>query len=166
MTPVFVDVDAKTYNIDPALIEAKVTPRTRAVIPVHLAGLPANMSEIAYLAGRHALKIIEDSCETTFAKHAGRSVGAWGDLGCFSTYMAHYVVTGVGGLVTTSNPDLAAVVRSLMNHGRNGIYVSIDDDDGLTGDKLKEMILKRFSFDRIGHSFRCTEFEAVVSCQR
>lgn len=162
LTPVFVDVDPFTYNIDPALIEAKLTPRTMAMIPVHLAGLPANMSEIAYLSGRHALKIVEDSCETTFARHAGRSVGAWGDAGCFSTYMAHYVVTGVGGLVTTNNPDLAALLRSYMNHGRNGIYVSIDDDDGLTGDKLKEMISKRFSFDRIGHSFRCTEMEAAL----
>lgn len=162
LTPVFVEVDPFTYNIDPARIAAKLTPRTRAIIPVHLAGLPANMTEIAYLSGRHALKIVEDSCETTFASAHGKKVGSWGDTGCFSTYMAHYVVTGVGGLVTTSNPDLAAIVRSLMNHGRDGIYVSIDDDDGLTGDALKEVIQRRFSFDRVGHSFRCTEMEAAL----
>lgn len=163
LTPVFVDVDPRTYNIDPNRIQEKVTDKTRAVIPVHLCGLPAEMQKIKDVADWcHQLKIIEDSCETTFATVNGKKVGSWGDVGCFSTYMAHYVVTGVGGLATTSDPDLAARLRSLMNHGRDGIYISIDDDAGLTGDKLKEMISRRFKFTSIGHSFRCTEMEAAL----
>lgn len=163
LTPVFVDVDPLTYNIDHRRIQDKVTNKTRAVIPVHLCGLPAQMQQIKDVTDWcHQLKIIEDSCETTFATVDGKKVGSWGDIGCFSTYMAHYVVTGVGGLATTSDPDLAARLRSLMNHGRDGIYISIDDDAGLTGDKLKEMISRRFKFTSIGHSFRCTEMEAAL----
>lgn len=163
LTPVFVDVDRDTFNIDPNLIAWKVTDRTRAVIPVHLCGQPADMRAIKDAADEfHQLKVIEDSCETTFAKCHGRKVGSWGEVGCFSTYMAHYVVTGVGGLCTTSDPDLAVALRSLMNHGRDGIYISIDDDNGLEGERLKEMISRRFSFTSIGHSFRCTELEAAL----
>lgn len=165
LTPVFVDVDPDTFNLNPDLIPQKVTARTRAVIPVHLCGQPADMPAIKHMADEfHQLKIIEDSCETTFAKCHGKKVGSWGEVGCFSTYMAHYVVTGVGGLCTTSDPDLAAALRSLMNHGRDGIYVSIDDDNGLTGDRLKEVISRRFKFTSIGHSFRCTEMEAALGC--
>lgn len=162
LTPVFVDVDSLTYNIDTDLIQSKVTARTRAVMPVHLCGLPADMTTVDALARINGLKVIEDSCETTFADCSGTRVGAWGDIGCFSTYVAHYVVTGVGGLCTTSDPVLAAKLRSLMNHGRDGIYISIDDDAGLTGDKLKEMISRRFKFTSVGHSFRCTEMEAAL----
>jgi perosamine synthetase len=163
LTPVFVDVDPRTYNIDPDKIDEKVTPGlTQAVIPVHLTGLPANMMDIAETAQVEGLKIIEDSCETTFASCHGKRVGSWGEIGCFSTYMAHYIVCGVGGLATTSDPELAVALRSLMNHGRDSIYLSIDDDNGLTGEKLKEVIARRFKFTGLGHSFRCTEMEAAL----
>lgn len=162
LTPVFVDVDPLTYNLNPELFERAVTPRTRAVIPVHLTGLPADMPRISAVASGRDLKVVEDSCETTFADCHGTKVGGWGDVGCFSTYVAHYVVTGVGGLATTSDPDLAARLRSLMNHGRDGIYISIDDDKGLTGTALAEVISRRFHFTSVGHSFRCTEFEAAL----
>ncbi len=162
LTPVFADVDPRTYNLDPGEITRLATKKTRAVIPVHLTGLPADMPRICHYAKLAGLRVIEDSCETTFANCHLKKVGSWGDVGCFSTYMAHYVVTGVGGLCTTSDPDLAARMRSLMNHGRDGIYISIDDDDGLTGDKLKEVIARRFKFTSAGHSFRCTEMEAAL----
>lgn len=162
LVPIFVDVDPRTYNINPVLIADKVTPRTRAIIPVHLTGLPAEMPAICRVAKAFNLSVIEDSCETTFADCHGKKVGSWGDIGCFSTYMAHYIVTGVGGLATSSDPALAAKLRSLMNHGRDGIYLSIDDDDGLTGEKLKEVIARRFQFTSLGHSFRCTEMEAAL----
>lgn len=162
LTPVFVDVDPQTYNLDPTLLEAKITPRTRAILPVHLLGLPADMAPIADIARRHNLRIIEDSCETMFARCDGRSVGAWGDIGCFSTYIAHYIVTGVGGFATTSNPDLAVMLKSLMNHGRDSIYLSIDDDDTSNPQKLFEIVAKRFRFVHLGHSFRCTEMEAAI----
>ncbi|MFH2204827.1 MAG: DegT/DnrJ/EryC1/StrS family aminotransferase [Elusimicrobiota bacterium] len=162
MRPVFVDVDPATYNIDPELIAAKITRRTRAIIPVHLLGLPCDMQPIMALARRHRLRIIEDSCETTFARYRGRPVGSFGDISCFSTYVAHYIVTGVGGFAATSNKNLAVRLRSLMNHGRDSIYIDIDDDKGARGSRLHEIVKKRFSFVSIGHSFRCTEMEAAI----
>src|SRR5208282_5840813 len=86
MRPVFVDVDRATYNMDPALIEEKITPRTRAIIPVHLTGLPCDMDPILDIAARRNLRVIEDSCETVFGDYHGRKVGSMGDIGCFSTY--------------------------------------------------------------------------------
>ena len=162
MTPVFVDVCPDTYNIDPKLIEKKITKKTRAIIPVHLMGLPADMTPIAKIAKKRGLKILEDSCETMFARCDGRRVGALGDIGCFSTYIAHYIVAGIGGLATTNDPDLAVRLRSLMNHGRDSIYMSIDDDANTRGAKFKEIVAKRFQFQHIGHSFRATELEAAL----
>lgn len=162
MTPVFVDVDAKTYNLDPAKLEEQITARTRAIIPVHLLGLPCDMDPILAVARRRGLRIIEDSCETTFARYKGRAVGSFGDIGTFSTYVAHYIVTGVGGFATTSDADLAVRLRSLMNHGRDSIYVSIDDDKGAKGERLREIVARRFSFVSLGHSFRATELEAAI----
>lgn len=162
MKPVFVDVDPLTYNIDPNLIDDRIGPRTRAVIPVHLMGLPCDMDPIMAIAKRRGLKVIEDSCETVFGTYKGRKVGSFGDIGCFSTYVAHYIVTGVGGLATTSDPKLAVRLRSLMNHGRDSIYLNIDDDKGKTGEALHTVVAKRFHFISLGHSFRCTEFEAAL----
>lgn len=158
MTPVLVDVDRNTYNIDYKRIEEAITPRTRAIIPVHLTGLPADMLVIREIANTRNLKIIEDSCEAVGATVGGRKVGSFGDIGCFSTYMAHYIVTGVGGMATTNDPDLAVKLRSLMNHGRDSIYLNIDDDKEVS----KEIIEGRFRFVSSGHSFRCTEFEAAL----
>lgn len=162
LKPVFVDVDPFTFNIDPQKIENSISKRTRAIIPVHLLGLPADMDPILTIAKKYDLKIIEDSAETMFAKYKGKSVGSFGDIGCFSTYVAHYIVTGVGGLTTTSDADLAVRLRSLMNHGRDSIYISIDDDDTKDSQKLKEIISKRFKFVSLGHSFRATEMEAAL----
>ena len=162
MRPVFVDVEPNTFNIDPKLIEEKITSRTRAIMPVHLLGLPADMDPIMKIAKKHKLKVIEDSAETMFARYKGKSVGSFGDIGCFSTYIAHYIVTGVGGLNTTSDPDLAVMLRSLMNHGRDSIYISIDDDNRQSKEKMKEIISKRFSFVSLGHSFRVTEMEGAL----
>lgn len=162
MTPVFADVDPRTYNLDPAKAEAAATPRTRAIIPVHLMGLPADMDPLLDLARRKNLRILEDSCETVFARYKGRAVGSMGDIGCFSTYVAHYIVTGVGGLATTSDEALAVRLKSLMNHGRDSIYLHIDDAKGKTGAALHAVVAKRFRFVSLGHSFRATEFEAAM----
>ena len=162
LTPVFVDVEPTTFNIDPDQIEAAITPRTRAIMPVHLLGLPADMTAIMNIAKKHGLAVIEDSAECMFATCNGKSVGSFGDIGCFSTYAAHILVTGVGGLATTNDPKLATLMRSLMNHGRNNLYISCTDDAGLEGEQLEEVILKRFSFERIGYSYRCTELEAAI----
>lgn len=162
MTPVLVDVEPDYYGIDVRQIEQVITPRTRAIMPVHLFGQPCDMASVMALAFAHGLKVIEDSCECMFVSHHGRSAGAWGDVGCFSTYVAHLLTTGVGGIATTNDPEIAAVMRSLVNHGRDGIYISIDDDAGKHGAALREVINRRFRFERIGHSFRITELEAAL----
>ena len=163
LTPVFVDVDPLTFNIDPLKIEAKITSRTRACIPVHLFGLPADMDSISAIAKTHSLNIIEDSCETMFAGIRGKSVGSFGDIACFSTYVAHLIVGGVGGVVTTDNPELEKLCRSLMAHGRDSIYTNIDQDDAADDALLKEMIERRYRFERVGYSYRATELEAAIA---
>lgn len=162
LRPVFVDVEATTYNMDPAQLERHLTKRTRAIMPVHLLGLPADMGPIMAFARRNKLRVIEDSCETVFARYKGHPVGSFGDIACFSTYVAHYIVTGVGGLATTNDPDLAVRLRSLMNHGRDSIYLDIDAAKGKRGAALREVVSRRFRFVSLGHSFRATEFEAAL----
>lgn len=164
LSPVFVDVQPDTYNIDPQQIERHVTGRTRGIMVVHLYGQPADMDAILEVAGRHSLRIIEDSAETMFARYKGRSVGSFGDVACFSTYACHILVTGVGGLTTTNDPDIAVILRSLANHGRDNIYVSMDDDQEKHGAELKEIVSRRFKFIRRGYSYRVTELEAALGC--
>ncbi|MEK6843248.1 MAG: DegT/DnrJ/EryC1/StrS family aminotransferase [Candidatus Micrarchaeota archaeon] len=164
LSPVFVDVDPITYEIDPKLIEQKITSKTRAIIPVHLFGLPCDMDPIMEIARKHKLAIIEDSCETMFAKYKGKTVGSFGEFGCFSTYMAHLIVTGVGGLILCDNSELAVIARSMLNHGRDSIYMSIDDDDNVSKKDLTMIMDRRFSFVRLGYSFRATELEGAIGC--
>jgi dTDP-4-amino-4,6-dideoxygalactose transaminase len=97
-----------------------------------------------------------------YARYKGKMVGSWGDIGCFSTYIAHLLITGVGGINTTNNPEYATKIRSLINHGRDSIYISIDDAQGKTGEALKEIIDARFRFVSVGHSFRVTEMEGAL----
>lgn len=163
LKPVFVDVDSEYYEIDPEKIEEAITPRTRAIMPVHLLGCPCDMESIMKIAKKHNLKVVEDSCETMFANFKGKPVGSQGDIGCFSTYVAHLITSGVGGLAITNNEKYAEVMRSMMNHGRNNIYISIDDDKNISDSQLKEVISKRFQFVRPGYSFRVTEMEGALA---
>ncbi len=162
MNPVFVDVEKEYYGIDPKKIEEKITPRTRVIIPVHLFGMSCEMDTIQEIAKKHNLKIIEDTCETMYARYKGKMVGSWSDIGCFSTYIAHLLITGVGGINTTNNPEYATKIRSLINHGRDSIYISIDDAKDKEGEELNEIIEARFRFISIGHSFRVTEMEGAL----
>jgi dTDP-4-amino-4,6-dideoxygalactose transaminase len=162
LRPVFVDVEPQYYTIDPARIAAKISPRTRAIMPVHIAGLPCDMDPILDIAATYDLRVVEDSCETMFARYKDRVVGAFSDIACFSTYIAHLITTGVGGVCTTNAPELIVLLKSLMNHGRDSIYVRMDDDEGKRGDDLFRIVNSRFSFIRLGHSFRCTEMEAAL----
>ena len=157
----FVDID-KYYLMDVNKVEKCISKNTRAIIPVHLFGQPCDMDPILEVAERRNLRLIEDSCETMFAKYRGRSVGNFGDVGCFSTYVAHLLTTGVGGLNTTNNPEYAVKLRSLANHGRDSIYMSIDDDDDVYGEQLRTIVERRFKFVTPGHSFRATEMEAAL----
>lgn len=164
LKPVLIDVDTSYYTMDTTRLEDALqsNPSIKCVIPVHPFGQPANMIRIMALAKEYDLKVIEDSCECMFATHKGKRIGSYGDIACFSTYVAHLITTGVGGIAITDNPEYARIMRSLVNHGRDGIYISIDDGRNEKGEALKEIISKRFSFERIGYSFRITELEAAL----
>lgn len=117
-TPVFVDVDPSTYNIDPALIEAAITEKTKAIIPVHVFGQPADMEPIMEIARRHNLYVIEDACEAIRAEHNGQAAGTFGDFSIYGFYPNKQITTGEGGMVVTNNDDLAAACMSMRNQGR------------------------------------------------
>lgn len=157
LTPVFVDVEPRTYGINPIDFEKSITSRTCAVIPVHLFGQACLMNQIMNVASRHYLGVIEDSCETMFVHRNDQSVGSIGDIGCFSMYVAHILTTGVGGISITDNPSYAAKMRSLVNHGLE--IDNLNPDDNFSP---QPMLGRRFTFDSIGHSFRITEFEAAI----
>ncbi len=162
LRPVFVDVHPEYYNLDPAKIELAITAKTRAIMAVHLFGQPAEMDKIMAIARKHNLKIIEDSCETMLARYDGKSVGSFGDISCFSTYACHIICTGVGGLAMTNDQELAVMLRSLANHGRDAIYLSMDDDKTENRNKLGMIMERRFNFVRMGYSYRATEMEAAL----
>jgi dTDP-4-amino-4,6-dideoxygalactose transaminase len=123
-TPVFVDIDPATYNMDVTQIEARVTPRTKAILPVHLFGQPADMDPILDMAKAHQLYVIEDACQAHGAEYKGKRVGALGDVGCFSFYPTKNLgAYGDAGLVLTRKPQLAERVRLLHNYGQTRKYV-------------------------------------------
>lgn len=122
-TPVFADIDPLTYNLDPARIEAAITPRTKAVIPVHLYGRPADMGPIRTIALKHRLLVFEDAAQAHGARYEGRRVGSLGDAGCFSFYPGKNLGGyGDGGMVVTDNPRVAERIRLLRDHGRQDKY--------------------------------------------
>ena len=122
-TPVFVDIDPVTYTMDPSLIEAAITPKTKAIVPVHLYGNPADMDPIMAVAQRHGLVVIEDAAQAHGAEYRGRRCGSIGDLGCFSFYPGKNLgAYGEGGLVSTNNPDFAKVIRMLRDWGAEKKY--------------------------------------------
>lgn len=116
--PVFVDIDEKTYNMDITQIEAKITERTKAILPVHVFGQPVNMDEIRRIALKHSLFIIEDSCEAIGAEWNGKKAGTMADAGVFAFYPNKQMTTGEGGIVVTNSEDLAKFCYSLRNQGR------------------------------------------------
>jgi dTDP-4-amino-4,6-dideoxygalactose transaminase len=121
--PVLVDIDPQCFNINPAAIEAAITPRTKAIMPVHLYGQTADMDPVLETARRHGLIVIEDAAQAHGAKYSGRSAGTLGDLGCFSFYPTKNLgANGEGGAVTTNNPDYARKIRMLRDWGQDGKY--------------------------------------------
>jgi dTDP-4-amino-4,6-dideoxygalactose transaminase len=122
-TPVFVDIDPVSYTMDPKLIEAAITPRTKAILPVHLYGQTADMDPIIDIARRHNLIVLEDACQAHGAEYKGRRAGSIGDLAAFSFYPGKNLgAYGEGGAVTTSNPEYARVIRMLRDWGAERKY--------------------------------------------
>ncbi len=138
--PVFVDVDRHTLNMDPKGIAAVLTPKTRAIMPVHLMGKPAEMDSIMQIARDNNLKVIEDAAEAHGAEYRGQKIGAIGTMAAFSLYAAHIVTTIEGGIILTKSKKLAAAMQSLRNHG----------------------MVNKFEFHRIGFSAKMNEIEAAV----
>ena len=142
-TPVFVDIEPDTYDIDADLIEAAITPRTRAICPVHLFGLPADMDPIRAIAERHGLAIVEDACQAHGAEFGGRRVGSFGH-GAFSLYGTKNMTTGEGGLITTDDDRLADWIRLYRNQGMR----------------------ERYRHEILGYNFRLTDIAAAIGlCQ-
>jgi len=117
-TPVFVDIEPETINLDPSLIEAAITSRTKAILVVHTFGCPADLQAILQIARRHHLYVIEDACEAVGAEFDGRKVGGLGDAGVFAFYPNKQITTGEGGMVVTNDARVASTIRALRNQGR------------------------------------------------
>jgi dTDP-4-amino-4,6-dideoxygalactose transaminase len=147
-TVVFADVQPD-YTIDPLQVEAAVTSRTRAILPVHLTGMPADMAAIGAIAARHGLAVVEDGAQAVGATIDARPVGSFGDAGCFSLFpLKNLGVAGDGGMVTTGSPDLDRTIRLLHNHGLRsrdecevfGYNSRLDTIQAIVGDALLDSI--------------------------
>lgn len=149
---VFVDVDLATFNLDPAALEAAITPRTRAIVVVHLFGKAAPMDEIMAISRKHNLAIIEDAACAVGSTYKGRPVGAIGDLGCFSFHPRKVITTGEGGMVTTNRKDLAERVKCLRNHGATGPAFGADPTKPYT----------MSTFELLGFNLRMSDIQAAV----
>ncbi len=137
--PVFVDIDERSYNLDPCRVEAAITPRTKAILPVHLFGNPCDMDAIMEIAERHGLIVIEDACQAHGAAFKGRKVGSFG-TGCFSFYPTKNITTAEGGIVTTDDDELADRLRLIRSHGQR----------------------ERYYHETLGYNFRMTEIQAAI----
>ena len=137
--PVFADIDENSYNIDPDLIEKRVTEQTKAILPVHLYGCPCDMDRIMDIADRHGLIVIEDACQAHGASIQGKRVGSFG-TGCFSFYPTKNMTTAEGGMITTDDDEIAQRARLIRNHGQSRLY----------------------HHESLGYNFRMTELQAAL----
>lgn len=137
--PVFVDIDPATFNIDPSLIEVAITSRTKAILPVHLFGLPADLDLILEIAEQYGLPVIEDACQAHGATYGDRCVGSFG-TGCFSFYPTKNMTSAEGGMITTDAAALADYCREVRQHGMR----------------------RRYYHDRLGYNFRMTDVHAAI----
>ena len=150
--PVFVDIDPRTYNIDPDLVEAAITPRTRAIMPVDQIGLAADIPAITAIARRHGLKVIEDAAPSLGSAVGPRRVGAMSDLTCFSFHPRKSITTGEGGVITTDDDDAAATLRRLRSHAAS------------TSDlyRYRSGTLEFEEYQELGYNYRMTDIQAAI----
>ncbi len=142
-TPVFCEVDPLTFNMDPAAVEAAITPRTRAIEIVNIFGYPADLPALTKIAQRHNLSIVEDACESIGGDYDGRGYGQWGYPSVLGFYANKQMTTGEGGVILTDDPDFARVTRSLVNQGRS-------DDGGW------------LVHSRLGFNYRLSDVHAAI----
>ncbi|MEW6376167.1 MAG: DegT/DnrJ/EryC1/StrS family aminotransferase [Thermodesulfobacteriota bacterium] len=165
-TPVFVDIDRRTLNIDPDEIEERIKEKTRAIMPVHLMGKPADMDQIMEIAKKYNLYVIEDAAEAHGAVYKGKNIGTIGDMAAYSTYVAHIITTIEGGIVVTDRSDFAEILRSLRSHGRackcESCVLNISSGYCPKRFQSEDGMDIRFQFERIGFSSKMNEIEAAV----
>jgi perosamine synthetase len=152
-TPIFVDIDLRTFNIDTTRIEQAITPRTRAIIPVHLFGLLADMDPIMELASRHGLKVVEDAACAFDSWYRGRHAGTFGDFGCFSFHPRKAITTGEGGMLTTQRSELAELCSSLRDHGATRT-------DFQRHQQKASFLLAEYP--HLGYNFRMTDIQGAL----
>ena len=152
-TPVFVDIDSKSLNLDPERVEQAVTDRTRAIIAVEVFGNPTHMERLGQIAGRHEIPLIEDCCEGLGGVHRGTPIGSFGRVGVFAFYPNKQITTGEGGMIVTDDDNLADACRSLRNQGR---AVSGNPDGSDVGSWL--------AHERLGYNYRLSEIAAAMGC--
>ncbi|MDC0335503.1 DegT/DnrJ/EryC1/StrS family aminotransferase [Pseudodesulfovibrio sp.] len=166
LTPVFVDVELDTLNIDPSKIEAAITDKTRAIMPVHLMGKPAAMDEIMVIADKHDLIVVEDAAEAHGMMYKGRPAGSIGHMGAFSLYVAHIISAVEGGMITTNDERFAEIIRSLRSHGRacSCVTCTLSSTQTYCAKRFDKETGEdtRFTFPRIGYSCKMNELEAAV----
>lgn len=143
-TPILVDIDPNTFCIDVSKIEAVITSRTKAIIPVHLYGQPVNQAEVTEIAKRHGLKVIEDACQAVGADYNGVKTGNLGDLGCFSLYATKNIMSGEGGIVTTNDESYAKTMKEFRQHGMSAPYV----------------------YEGLGFNYRLTDLQAAIGIEQ
>lgn len=151
--PVFADIDLATYNLAPAAFEQAITPRTRAVVVVHLFGLAADMGAILPIARKRGIAVIEDAACAIGTTLAGEPVGTLGDLGCLSFHPRKVITTGEGGMVLTNRDDLAAIVASMRNHGATGLPSAEIEPHGPW---------TMATFERVGFNLRLSDIQSAV----
>jgi dTDP-4-amino-4,6-dideoxygalactose transaminase len=155
-TPVFADIDPATCNLDPAAAERAVTPRTKAVMPVHQVGLPADMDAFADLAARHGLTIVEDAACAIGAEHRGRPIGSLGNLTCFSLHPRKVITCGEGGMITTQDPIVAERLRQLRQHAM--------DRSALDRHAASKVVVEHYP--ERGWNSRMTDLQAAVGLRQ
>ena len=166
--PVFVDVELGTYNIDPALIEAAIGPRTRAVMLAHTLGNPFDLKAIRELSDRHGLWLVEDCCDALGSTYEGRMVGTFGDIGTLSFYPAHHITMGEGGAVFTGSPRLKRIIESFRDWGRD-CYCA-PGTDNTCGQRfcwqlgqLPHGYDHKYTYSHLGYNLKITDMQAACA---
>jgi dTDP-4-amino-4,6-dideoxygalactose transaminase len=151
-TPVLADIDPVTMNIEPQSVRRRITPRTRALLPVHFAGRPCEMDPLMDIAREHGLRVIEDCAHAIETEYRGRKAGTFGDLGCFSFYVTKNVATGEGGMVITADAGLADDVRIRSLHGLSRDAWKRFSDEGF----------KHYSVVSLGYKYNMMDLQAAI----
>lgn len=142
--PVLVDIKPETFCLDTSKLEQAITSKTKAIIPVHLYGQPADMDEIYAIAAKYDLKVIEDSCQAIAATYKGKKAGNLGDIGCFSLYATKNIMSGEGGMITTNNEEHVTAIRKFRQHGMSAPYM----------------------YDELGYNYRLTDLQAAIAVEQ